>query len=299
MDFVAIDFETANEKRSSPCCMGLVVALDGVITYRNSWLIRPKEPRFRPYNTQLHGIRAEDVLDAPAWPEVWGTIGPHLRNKPLIAHNASFDISVICQTSQDYGIQLPDDLVCCCTREISRRLWPRMLSYSLSFLAQQFQIEFCHHNALEDARVCAEIALRACRETDSRSLDQLLEKLAALPYEARSRRSYSKFRPKDLEPESDEINPDHPFFSRMFAFTGELDSLTRKEAMQAVVNVGGECGSTINKYTNYLVVGQQDLSKLCKGETKSSKMKKAEAMIADGQELEILNEHEFLDLLLS
>ena len=207
MNFVAIDFETANEKRFSPCCMGLVVALDGVIAFRNSWLIRPKELRFRPYNTQIHGIKAEDVADSPEWPEIWGQLGPHLQNKPLIAHNASFDISVICQTSQEYGIQLPDDLVCCCTREISKRLWPRMLSYSLPFLAKHFQIEFCHHNALEDARVCAEIAIRACRETESQSLDQLLEKLAVLPYEKSRRRSYSKFRPKDLKPESDEVSP--------------------------------------------------------------------------------------------
>ena len=100
-----------------------------------------------------------------------------------------------------------------------------------------------------------------------------------------------------MKPETDEINPDHPFFGKVFAFTGELDSLTRKEAMQAVVNVGAECASSINRHTNFIVVGNQDLSKLAEGETKSGKMKKAETMIHNGQDLEVLNESEFLDLL--
>lgn len=98
MDFVAIDFETANEKRSSPWSVALVVVEDGAIVDKQSWLIRPKDLCFRSYNTRIHGIKAEDVANEPEWPEVWGRIAPYLSERPAVAHNAGFDMSVLCNT---------------------------------------------------------------------------------------------------------------------------------------------------------------------------------------------------------
>lgn len=36
MNFVAIDFETANEKRNSPCSIGIVVVKDGEIVEKST-----------------------------------------------------------------------------------------------------------------------------------------------------------------------------------------------------------------------------------------------------------------------
>ena len=45
-------------------------------------------------------------------------------------------------------------------------------------------------------------------------------------------------------------------------FTGTLQSMARKDAMQKVVDAGGVCLDSINKTVNYLVIGEQDFYKL-------------------------------------
>ena len=56
MNFIAIDFETANEKRASACSLGLVIVKEGQIVDKRYYLIKPKELRFNPMNTRIHGI---------------------------------------------------------------------------------------------------------------------------------------------------------------------------------------------------------------------------------------------------
>jgi DNA polymerase III subunit epsilon len=71
MDFAAIDFETANEKRNSPCAIGLVVAEDGVITKKISRLVKPPTDYFNPFNVSIHGITFEDVKDEPEFKDIF------------------------------------------------------------------------------------------------------------------------------------------------------------------------------------------------------------------------------------
>lgn len=66
--------------------------------------------------------------------------------------------------------------------------------------------------------------------------------------------------------------------------------------MQSVVDVGGICADTVNKKVNFLVMGFRDFSIFRSGE-KSGKTKKAEEYIANGQELEIISEDDFLRML--
>ncbi len=66
--------------------------------------------------------------------------------------------------------------------------------------------------------------------------------------------------------------------------------------MQIVVNLGGVCKDNVTKYTNYLILGNLEYSSNVKDE-KSNKLKKAETYILNGQELEIISENVFLDLL--
>lgn len=65
--------------------------------------------------------------------------------------------------------------------------------------------------------------------------------------------------------------------------------------MQLVANVGGINSDTITKNTNYLVLGVQDYRKL--KDNKSNKIKKAETYILKGQDLKIISEDVFYDIL--
>jgi len=63
MDFVAIDFETANSMRSSVCSVGIVQVRNGKIIKEIQSLINPLS-EFHYYNTKIHGITEYMVQSA-------------------------------------------------------------------------------------------------------------------------------------------------------------------------------------------------------------------------------------------
>jgi DNA polymerase III subunit epsilon len=176
MDYVAIDFETANERRNSPCALGVAVMCGGELVERAYWLIRPRDLYFNPFNVYIHGIRANDVRGEPELPDLWPMIRPYLEGKMVIAHNASFDMSVLRATLLDYGVPFPEfDYSCTCL--ISKRTWPGLSSYRLDAVAKRLRIAFEHHQAEEDAMACAEVARRALETFGATSLVELADHL--------------------------------------------------------------------------------------------------------------------------
>jgi DNA polymerase III subunit epsilon len=298
MNFVAIDFETANSERSSVCSLGIAVVVDGVITDQAYWLIKPKVLRFDPYNTYIHGITAEDVINEPEFGDLWPEIKPYLENKTVIAHNASFDLSVLRYILDDYNLPYPT-LDYSCSWIISKKHWPDLLSHKLNSISEHIGFQFKHHNALEDALACANIVIHICKDSNSVNLDSLIKHLdismgSLYPggYKATSPKS-GNFKTKfQIKPTSTNFNPNHPFYSKNFVFTGTLKSMSRKSAMQKVVDCGGNFSDTINKDTNYLVLGSQDYWK-CRNSGKSTKLKQAEESISKGEEILIIGEDEF------
>ena len=176
MDYVAIDFETANERRNSPCALGVAVVRGGQLVERAYWLIRPRDLYFNPFNTYIHGITARDVRGEPELPDLWPTIRPYLDGNTVIAHNASFDMSVLRATLSDYGMPFPEfDYSCTCL--ISKRTWPGRPSYRLDAVAEMLGIAFEHHQAEEDAMACAEVARRALEALGAANLVELADHL--------------------------------------------------------------------------------------------------------------------------
>ncbi|MBP2304954.1 exonuclease [Azospirillum melinis] len=160
---VAIDFETANETRTSACSIGVAWIENGRVTGTEEHLIRPREPRFNPFNSAIHGIREEDVADAPEFPEVWAALRERVQGRLILAHNAAFDVSVLRHTLTDYGLDLPacDYL---CTVMMARRAWPALTGHRLNHLADFLGIALHHHHAGSDAEACGRIALAAALE---------------------------------------------------------------------------------------------------------------------------------------
>ena len=58
--FVALDFETANGKRTSICSVGMVKVIDNQITESFHTLVNPFD-YFTETNINVHGIHPEDV----------------------------------------------------------------------------------------------------------------------------------------------------------------------------------------------------------------------------------------------
>ena len=78
-DFVAIDFETANGKRTSICSVGIVIVRGGDIVDKYYSLIRPEPNYYTYYTTQVHGITFEDTQNERRFPEVWSEIEPLIK----------------------------------------------------------------------------------------------------------------------------------------------------------------------------------------------------------------------------
>ncbi|PAV29730.1 hypothetical protein CIL05_10190 [Virgibacillus profundi] len=173
MNFVSIDFETANEKRFSPCAIGVVVANENEIIEEYYSLINPLM-EFKSFNTYIHGITAGDVNNAPTFAELWPTLDKYLSNNLVVAHNASFDMSVIRQTLDYFKLSYPK-MDYLCTANISKRVWPDLINHKLNTLAASLGITFEHHHALEDARVAAKVFMKALEEKHANNLDILLE----------------------------------------------------------------------------------------------------------------------------
>ena len=78
-DFVAIDFETANEHSSSICSVGIVLVRDGFVKEKIYDLIKPEPGYYSFWNSRIHGLTAQDTENAKIFPYVWPIID--LKNR--------------------------------------------------------------------------------------------------------------------------------------------------------------------------------------------------------------------------
>ncbi|WP_286953111.1 exonuclease domain-containing protein [Aminobacterium colombiense] len=299
-----MDFETANEKRCSPCALGIAIVENGEITETKSWLIKPPKDYyyFNPFNVRIHGIQKRNVKNKPEFNQIWEEVKPLLTNATVVAHNASFDISVIRNTLPLYSLDIPDcDIVC--SVAVSKGAWPFLSSFSLPVVAGHLGLPLIHHDAEEDAKCSAEIILAACREHNVNDLKKLKKELRFRiggicngEYTPSGIHFPARAKPRHPSPEECGKDPFHPFYEKKITFTGTLVSMTREEAFCLVEKAGGTPQQGVTMQTNYLVMGIQDYSLFTDGE-RSAKTKKAEDLRAKGFPIEIMSEADFLKII--
>lgn len=160
-DFAAIDFETANERRSSVCSVGVVVVRGGEIVGRFYSLIRPEPDYYRDFCREVHGLCGEDTCRAPLFPEVWRRIEPMIEGLSLVAHNAMFDESCLREAHRTYGMDYPGYEFHDTLRASRRAFGDSLPNHQLQTAAQACGYDLtAHHHALADAEACAMIALQ-------------------------------------------------------------------------------------------------------------------------------------------
>ena len=92
-NFAAIDFETANEQRTSVCSVGVVIVRNGEIADSYYSLIRPEPEYYTYWNTRVHGLTLADTSRSPVFPAVWQEIAQRIEGLPLVALSKAFDES--------------------------------------------------------------------------------------------------------------------------------------------------------------------------------------------------------------
>jgi DNA polymerase-3 subunit epsilon len=279
-EFTALDVETANPNLASICQIGLVSFRDGRIVERWESLVNP-EDYFDPLYVWRSGIDETTVRTAPTFRAIHVALGRRINGR-LIASHMPFDRLALVRDCERYG--MPQfEYTWLDTARVVRRAWPQFAArgYNLVNIATECEIEFDHHNALEDARAAGEVLLRAIERTGISLSDWLLR--AQQPISAAVSVSFAQ-----------DGNPDGPLYGESIAFTGAL-TLGRKEAARLAAICGCAVTDGVTQATTLLVVGDQDIRRLA-GHEKSAKHRKAEALIAKGQTIRILQESDFQQL---
>lgn len=298
-DFVAIDFETANETRGSACAVGVALVREGQVVASGSTLIDP-ETYFNPYNQMIHGIDEDDVARARTFPQLWPELSRILAGQNVVAHHAPFDMSVLRSMAARYQLEGPEFSVHC-SRRLAKATWPSAQSYSLGWLAPTLGIEFEHHVAGEDAIACGQLTSMICRHHAVYDLADLSQQLGFLPGRVASR-SYQPFRVRGRgkltaragDPDAD---PEHPLYDKTICFTGTLASMPRREAAEQVTSVGAHFRNTVSRKLDYLVIGDADFVAFADGWV-TGKLRRAREFLEEGFPIEVIPERDFLELLL-
>ena len=294
MNFVAIDFETANNFKGSACALGLVRVENGDIVERKEWLIKPTPFEMGFYQNQVHKIELKDLVDKPTFKEIWYELKPLLENQIVIAHNASFDFGVLNSVCAHYNLQTAQ-FTPMCSIALSRMAWQGEMGYGLSYLvaSKLENYTFNHHNALEDAEACAHLVLKVLEELSLASIEEIHQYRTSNQHRKRSTGLVKKKKTLEITINESRSNA---FNGKEVVFTGTLAYFVRKDAQALIRKLGGSAVSGVGIRTNYLVIGQSDVFRVSQG-YKSSKISMAEQLASMGYKIKIITENEFIEML--
>lgn len=158
-NFAAIDFETANNARTSVCSVGVVIVKNNEIVDSFYSLIRPEPNYYNYWNTRVHGLTQADTNGAPLFPDVWRQIEPLIEGLPLVAHNSPFDEGCLKAVMRCYRMDYPNYEFHCTCRAARKHFGYQLPNHQLHTVAEACGYHLAnHHHALADAEACAWIA---------------------------------------------------------------------------------------------------------------------------------------------
>ena len=300
--YVALDVETANSFRGSICSIGLVKFQNGKVVDSFYSLINPEED-FDYRNINIHGITQKDILNSPIFPEIRQRIIDFIGTNIVVSHFAQFDIGALKDAYLKYNLDF-DDVKFVCSYRLAKIALPGLINYKLKTLTKELNIKLEHHNALSDAKASGLILGYLLSANSYSDIDEFLynyhyNKTGLHGQYGFNRQLKGDYKSNLIYQPTDEekalMNPDHYFYGLYFCFTGKLERMTRKEANTMVALTGGIPEKNVTKNTNILVVGEQDWRVV--GESGlSSKMKKAQSLLENGQNIEIMTEDDFIKM---
>ena len=252
-------------------------------------LIKP-EYEIDEFITELTGITNEMLKNAPPIDEVLPKFMTFIKDSIILGHNVNFDINFIYDNLINEDMYpITNDFVD--TLRLSRRLLPELKHHRLSDLANYYKIDNTgSHRSLKDVRITIEIF---------KKLEELVEnKYSTIENfkEVCKTKSHTGFKAREITTTKTEFDEDNLLYDKYVAITGTLEKMSRKEAMQIIADLGGHCQDSVNKETNYLILGNNDYNPILRGK-KSSKLLKAESLKLKGQDIEILSENVFYDVI--
>lgn len=289
-DFVVIDFETACPSHDSPCSLGLVVVKQLEIVSAHHYFINPNIDKWSVINSRIHHICPDMVVNSPEFNSLWPDVRSFFDNSLIVAHNISFDCSVLHKTLDRYGLPRPF-FRNACTLELSRILFPSLKNHCLDTVCKLMNINLDnHHEALSDATACARLKIafekndhRRITLADIEEVNKTIKSKAKVFFKKNEQLSGSV-----LKPDFDIIEKDNPFFMKKVVFTGVLSGYTRNSAANLLKALGADIDTSISSKTDFVILGSQP---------GPSKLKRIEQFNYEGSSIKILEEQLFNEVL--
>lgn len=290
-DYVSLDLETTGF--SPEYCEIIEVACiryrGGVETDCFTTLVKPQDiSAVDGHITTLTGITPEMLESAPMIDAVMPQVLAFIGSDTVVAHKASFDINFIYDNVERLGLGcFGNDYID--TMRMARRLYPDFVNHKLRTLVKNFGIaKAVAHRSESDARHAALCYQHMVKYAQENNLSDKLGTAATS--------GHRSTKAADIVGNPDLLKENSPLFGKIVVFTGALDRMTRKEAMQIVADLGGINGDNVTKKTDFLVLGNNDMCTSIKN-GKSKKYQKAEKYILAGSDLSIISENVFYDML--
>lgn len=293
-EYIVIDLETTgfNPNYDEIIEVGAIKISDGNVIDSFSSLVKP-ENKIDDFIAELTGITNKMVEDAPSIEQVLPNFIEFIGDSMLVGHNVSFDINFLYDSYELwYDKYISNSFID--VLRLSRKLFQNFENHKLITLTKKFNIPTSNfHRALADCEYtykCYEYIKHYISENNV-DIDQSFK------------RKYKYIKDNNqpskhitISPEYIGLNENSEFFGKVCVFTGVLDKMQRKDAMQIVTNLGGICKDTLTQNTNYLILGDNSYCSTIK-DGKSSKHKKAEDYILRGCDLKIIPESVFYDII--
>ncbi|MFU0514542.1 exonuclease [Gardnerella sp. DNF01162] len=263
----------------------------GILRVRNNEIVDRYDQLVKPstgvdgFITALTGITNEMLASMPSIADVKTAVLSFIGEDIILGHNTSFDMRFL---NEGFKTQLSNQYMD--TMQFARKLYPELKHHRLSNLTDYLGLHNNEHRALADCIATKE--LYDAVKTRMAEKNLVIEDL----WPVSGSHGGKGIDIKAIKPDEVVVDKDGFFYNRHVVFTGKLEKMVRKDAMQIVVNLGGVLDNSVTKQTNYLILGDNDYNAILKGE-KSSKHKKAEKLKLEGQDIEIIDERTFYDLL--
>lgn len=293
-DFCVLDLETTGLDPSFDEIIevGIIKVRNNEVVDTYNSLIQPKLYRYLDdkgneiesyiddFIVELTGITNEMLKDAPLLKNVFKDIENFIGDDIIVGHNINFDINFLYDFARENEFkEVNNDYWD--SMKLARRILRDLKHHRLRDLAEFFDLNYEGHRSLNDCETTLNIMKLLKTYADENNIDYL-----TLPH------IYNADM-KNIKCTVENIDVNNYFYGKHICFTGKLEKFERKDAAQICVNLGAICDNNVTKKTNILVLGNFDYNATVKD--KSSKLKKAEKLILEGQDLLIMNESLFLD----
>ncbi len=320
--FVAIDFETATKHYNSACSIGIVLFNSKEILEEQYFLIQPPNNEYNFDNINIHKITPEITKNSPTFDVVWEQIkhffnGDHI----LIAQNANFDMSVLKSSLTHYNLEF-NEFTYWDSIQIATYIVPNDVRKGLASLTTYFNLNLTqHHNALCDARACAEICIICFDEMSKDSyyikkdgdFKKYITKKLSSSFEALEfKQKFGQKRERKNQRKNDrfanlranankfeqnlEADKGNPLFDKNIVVTGDISGYSREKLFNVLSKNGAIVKNGVTKQTDILIIGRQDKNLVGENGV-SSKEKKARAFIDSGIDINIIKENELINIL--